>query len=534
MAHKAINNSRSKLPAPNCFDLPDKYTEWRPYQEQAVLNAVDNPLRFTTQICPTGFGKSLLCIATALLKGGRAVYLTSTKGLQKQLLNDFASVGMVDIRGRNAYPCRYVTDGSHCDHGPCVAGFKCPLKGGGCLYYDAYAAASKAPFVVTNYSYWMSINEYGEGLGYFDTIICDEAHDTPDLVSSFLTVTINTADAFVGSLLKGGWNHYTINDWKVWAKSFIPAVDTEIEYYTRLNLEQGGLSRDQRKELVKMRSLKKSMEVISNIHADWVWESVGDKVSFSPVWPAPYCENVLFRDIPNVVLTSATVNLKTVDMLGVMKSDNMIYEYPHTFPIGNRLLTHIPTVRLNYRSGPADINKMLLRIDQIIGPRLDRKGIIHSTSYERRDLIIARSKHRDIMMTHKNRNTEFMVEQFKEADPPRVFVSPAVTTGYDFYGDMCEYQIIVKLPYPDTRNNIMRERVKRDKDYAPYITMQQLVQAVGRPVRSPTDRCESFITDDNIGWFMKVYDYLAPIWFKGAFVQRTVIPPPAPKINNLE
>lgn len=523
----------SILPTPDCFGLPDKYLSWRPYQEQAILNALDNEKRFTTQILPTGSGKSLLGIATALMRGGRVLYLTSTKGLQRQLLNDFHTIGLVDIRGRNSYACRAATDGSMCDHGPCISGYKCPLKGGGCLYFDAYEVAKHAPLVVSNYSYWMSITKYGEGLGDFNTIICDEAHNSPDVVSSFMTITIHTQDAFVSSLLSGGFAHFKLPDWKEWAREKFKVVEDEIAYLLATDRDQGGLSKEQRKDLVHYKKLKKSMEGIANMSDDWLWEweDYNGKVSFSPVWPAAYCERYLFQGIEHVILTSATVNEKTVQMLGVNSADSVIYEYPHTFPLENRLLIHIPTIRLNFRSSPADLEKWRIRIDQIIAKRLDRKGIIHTVSYDRRNMIQTNSKYANIMMTHKSRNTEFMVQKFKDTLPPKVFLSPAVTTGYDFYGDACEYQIIGKLPYPNTRNAILKERTKRDKEYAPYITMQQLIQMVGRAVRSPIDRCESFIIDNNIVWFLNVYNHLAPDWFKGAFISRTVIPAPPKKIR---
>lgn len=521
----------SLLPTPDCFGLPDQYTEWRPYQDQAIVNTIDNPKRFTTLILATGSGKSITCITNALIRGGRALYLTSTKGLQRQLVNDFESIGMVDIRGRNSYQCRMATDGSTCDHGPCITGYKCPLKDqGGCLYYDAYKAARQAPLVVTNYAYWMMISEHGEGLGDFDTLICDEAHDSPDMVSSFMTITIDAAEPFVSSLLKGGYLHFNLEAWKEWAHRYLPAVESEISILTQEAQNNGDLSKSQRKDLVYYKRLKKDMEALTDITDEWLWEVYNDKVSFSPIWPAPYCEKALFRGIPHVIMTSATVNSKTISMLGVTDDDNNLYEYPHTFPLENRMLIHIPTIRLNFRSSPVDLNVWLSRIDQIIKPRLDRKGIIHTVSYDRRDLVCSRSKYKDYMMTHKSKNTEFMVQKFKNADPPAIFVSPSVTTGYDFHGDTCEYQIIGKIPYPDTRAAIIKARIKADYDYGPYIAMQELVQATGRAVRSPTDRAESFIIDDNVLWFLNTYKYLAPNWFKDAFVSRHVIPAPMPKI----
>ena len=84
---------------PSAFGLPKKFDQWRKNQDDAVCSIISNEKRYITQVCPTGFGKSLNYVAAAVLKGGRSVLITSTKGLQTQLLKDFESVGAVDIRG---------------------------------------------------------------------------------------------------------------------------------------------------------------------------------------------------------------------------------------------------------------------------------------------------------------------------------------------------------------------------------------------------------------------------------------------------
>jgi len=98
-----------------------------------------------------------------------------------------------------------------------------------------------------------------------------------------------------------------------------------------------------------------------------------------------------------------------------------------------------------------------------------------------------------------------------------------MATGWDFPDDECRWQIIIKLPYPDTRGNIVKTRAKEDKDFTAYLVMQQLIQAAGRGTRRATDWCETFIIDDNIQWFLGRNQHLSVEWFKGAYkVSRTV------------
>ncbi len=60
--------------------------------------------------------------------------------------------------------------------------------------------------------------------------------------------------------------------------------------------------------------------------------------------------------------------------------------------------------------------------------------------------------------------------------------------------------------------------------------MQELVQAVGRGMRSKDDRCETFIIDDHAAWFINKNKHLAPQSFIEAFTKAKGIPAPLEKL----
>jgi Rad3-related DNA helicase len=421
------------------------------------------------------------------------------------------------------------------DHAPCVLGMACPLRDGGCTYYDRVKQAHASRLVVTNYAYWMTANKYkgrGEAIGNFDLIVCDEAHDTPDIVSSFLSIRLNREKGYVASVIPDGdLRGMTIADWKLWAKQVMPEVTAEMEHVRRQGA--GVYSASAGRKYARMVSLKTDLEtIIRDVDKDWVIATSASEVVLSPVWPAPYVERGLFMGTPNVILTSATVNMKTVDMLGVDRGNILMLEFPHSFPIENRRLIHVPTIRLNYKCTDAQLKVWVARIDQIIGQRLDRKGVVHTVSYKRRDMVLSNSKYERMMITHRRMNTESQVKKFKSSAPPSVLVSPSMATGWDFPYSEAEYQIIGKVAYPDSRDKIVEARQRVDKEYTSYIAMQQLVQACGRGVRAADDRCESFIIDDNITWFIQKYKKFAPRWFWDSYFNARTIPRPPPALTN--
>jgi Rad3-related DNA helicase len=109
-----------------------------------------------------------------------------------------------------------------------------------------------------------------------------------------------------------------------------------------------------------------------------------------------------------------------------------------------------------------------------------------------------------------------------------VLVSPSFSTGWDFAGKHAEYQIIAKLPIPDTRSKVMQARCERDPSYADYLAAQELVQSCGRVVRSAEDRGETILIDDSWSWFKRKAEQHMPKWFR---VRREdELPAPLPKL----
>ena len=424
--------------------------------------------------------------------------------------------GVVDIRGKGNYQCRLNTKIS-CDSGMCAFGVRCHMKDeGGCFYYDRLREARAAKVVITNYAYWMSQNEYGEGVGEFDFLVLDEAHSSPDHVISHTSVSFRKKDS-TNKLL--GLNDSLPNDsatWIDWAKDRLQETKDHMEW-----------AKEQRKEkkFVKLKRLSTKLgKLVDHMNSSWIWDDNPDEVILSPIWPAPFAEEVLFLGIPKVVFTSATVVPKTVALLGVVGEKRE--EYPHSFPLENRPLVHLPTVRMNYKNGPMDERRWLAKIDNIIRDRIGTKGVIHTVSYKRRDLVLANSKYKEYMITHARRNTESVVRNFKRMKAPAILVSPSMTTGWDFPDDECRWQVIIKLPFPDTRGKIIQARSKKDEDFLAYLVMQQLIQATGRGVRNELDWCETFVIDNNIQWFLKKYRHLSVEWFNGAYKESTTIPKP--------
>jgi Rad3-related DNA helicase len=522
---------------PSDLGLPKKFSVWRPRQYDALMEIATSETRFTGICAPTGSGKTAMYMGAALLTGGRTAVLTSTKAQADQVFRDFKRAGLEEIRGQSNFPCRLEEERKPkprqmtVDQAPCHFGVHCDYKENGCHYYDAYrlAASNKTHVVITNYSYWMSIHQYGEGLGHFDTLILDEAHAAPEHLASFLGFEF-TEDDF-DYLVDRPVGFRDLDDWASWGLGW--KIRLEIRLNTLTGAVRDGESRFI-EESCKVKTLAMKMDRLSRASAGWVHDDIEVRGKrnrtthkrFDPVDPSNFAEGVLFRGIKKVVLVSATLRPKTLDLLGIPADDRLFVEYPSSFPVVRRPIVWIPTARVDFRSDEDSLARWRDRIDQIVGRRLDRKGIILPVSYNRQQFILLNSRHANVMLDHARRGTEDALDAFRRARAPKVLVSPSISTGVDLPYEDCEYIIIAKVPFPSTQSAIMRERCRKDPTLQNYLAAIELVQSAGRGMRAEDDWCEIFIIDDHIQWFYKKAGKFIPKSFHEAFRCEDIPPKP--------
>jgi len=531
----------SPLPPPSTFGVDKlKFPEWRVFQADAVMDIISSPSRYNLLVAGTGFGKSLSYLILCLTYGGRALILTSTKALQHQLITDFSGMGIIEIKGKGNYRCkRLPDDDSACDKGPCNYNQNCEFKSGGCFYYDQVYKARQSQIVITNYSYWTYLNkallsrrgkggdgqdEYG--IGDFDLIICDEAHDVPDRVADAYSIRFSSKNLVENQVIsKFKWTN-SVDDWSKWAIWAQEHLKTVLS-----NAKRDSKTMIAYKANNALRKIKEGLGYIETVGKDQI-VVVPDKkwgvLRIAVIWPYEIGREVLFPgSVKKVVFTSATVRPKTVNMLGIGEGEFELFEYPHSIPVNRRMLTHIPCIYLNYRTKPIQLREWVSKADRIIRPRIDIgwNGLFHTVSYSRRDTVLRDSRVSQYMMSASAQDMQSQIEKFKRSQG-MVFVHPALTTGYDFPYDTCRFQIIGKLPFPDRSDPVVKLRSDRDKEYSPYTTMQTLIQTCGRIVRAPNDWGETFCIDNTISKFIWKYKKFAPDWFHGSYRSMDRIPKP--------
>lgn len=515
---------------PADLNLPVKFKEFREPQLRKLEDLFGVDVRTNACNLPTGFGKTSFYVAYSRLLSElrnrpiRTVINTATKALQQQIWDDFSMMGLADVRGRNNYSCPMY---GNCDNG---YEHECHLSTTlGCKYTKHVDVASRSELISTNYAYWMSARSNNpaaleptnsDGAYPIDLLICDEAHQAFEELARHVSVHIPYE--YCGGFPFDGESVITSEErldairlWSVVRGKEVRQSQTEYE-------NQAGYKKNP--DWVALERIRKEFMKVYRLNKDWVYRlhdrrPGGDGASgldFDCIWPAPYASR-LWSGVPKILLVSGTLTPYSVELLGVnVKNENETYytSEKSTFPANRYPIIHIPTVRLNYESTDADYARVISTMDEIIEARLDRKGIIQPVSYARGERALESSRYKHLMLSNKSSRTiTDTVRQFKLADPPSILVSPSVSTGFDFPDEDAEYMIILKVPYPNRSDILMKARCDSDRRYYMHSTVQTLVQMCGRGMRHEQDRCETFILDDSVSMLKVVGSKFAPPGF---------------------
>jgi ATP-dependent DNA helicase DinG len=485
---------------------------------------------------PTGSGKSLMYMAAAALTPGRTVALTANLGLQDQIEGDYRSMGLQDMRGQGNYLCKALFyDGEYahlhdqskglpmCDEGPCHVNLPCSLKEVGCEYYDRLRRVRGAPLVSTSYALWLAQKQHSQGLGTVDLLVLDEAHAAEDELARALTIKLDRWLCQAVNLHPP--LNYSISQWRDWAVYHANRLKAKLD---EMPHSQSGSDMKYRRRLKAAERLLRAMAAMKP--GNWIEDSTPDALIFQILHPAQYAEDLLFQGAKKVVLTSATLTAKTLALLGIPQDQALLWECPSRFPVARRPITYVPTVRVDNRMTKAHQQMLYTRVNQSMGVRLDRKGLIHSVSYKRAEQVKQASDTPERLIIPPSGKVTETVLAFKQAPvipgyPAPWLISPSLSTGWDFPDDTCRVQVVLKMPFPSP-SKLLTARSQVDDQYLPYLMIQALVQSVGRGVRHDLDWCETLIFDDHWAWIRFKYKHLIVKWFLDACRESKTLPPP--------
>lgn len=511
---------------PSDLGLPLKFKKFRSYpgfsQWDTAVGISSAEYRFSGLQAPPGCGKTTINIAASrLLDSSRTLYLTVNKPLQNQLMNDFADseINLFNLIGHSAYPCanRRVDDSGD------ISEIECSEGRDSCPYWQDVEKSLSRTHVSSNIANWVTIAKIGDKdrFGKFDLLILDEAHNLEKLLCDLLAIKFSRRGVYELIECNMPKIDESVRVWIEWARVCHLVCVRHIAESRRID----ALDRVKSTLTKRLERLAKNLLTVAEIDDDWIVESTSTGAQLTPVFADRYAEEYLFRGIPRVILSSATLTRKDFEYLGIDNDNSHLIEIESGFDAARRPFYYWPTTKVDRDMVEGQIIKVVNRMDRYYDSRqaLGWKGLIHTVSYEHAKTISKFSKHN--IITHIPRDKQRAIDNFMSRTDPCILASPVISEGMDFSGDAARCQFIWKVPTKYSKDPLIAARKKRDPKYPYYLAAKDMLQMTGRICRSMTDYGETVIFDCHWGnWMISAVPW--PKYFRSSWRTIKEIPPP--------
>lgn len=490
-----------------------------------IINAIDNGFRYIIVEAGTGTGKSAIAATLASIYESSYI-LTVTKQLQDQYIDDFNNISLV--KGRGNFTCSRDYELS-CDEGKCILeADACENPKTDCDYYLQKHHALNSKTVISNYHYMILELNYVGDFTKRHLMICDEAHNLENVLMSQLKIEFSTDD--LKKYLKLDITEEMLfelenGDYDVWLLFIQEIRDSFIRELEKIrNLGKPHLAEKISHIKQRISDCNRFIENVTYDPYSWVFDYNRDYdvLEFKPLKVDNYARNTLFEYGDVCIFMSATIlDYKFfAKCLGLEEDEIYAIRRKSPFDLKRNPVISVGEYDLSHKNIKENGPKTIPIIKDILKKHESDKGIIHTVSGTCRDYISS-SITDSRLMEHNTQNRSEQLESFRNSSQPKVLISPSMNEGVDLPGDLCRFQIIYKLPYPDLSDKQIRLRANADEDWYNYKTALALVQTYGRGMRFEEDSCTTYIIDSRIRQFV-AHDQFLPDSFKYLFRQNNL------------
>lgn len=508
--------------------LPKWVTSLRPHQVTAVREIVahfDEGKQVVFLDAPVGAGKTLIGeLVRRELGVRRGLYICTDKALQDQVLRDFDYARV--LKGRANYipdlaygtvtceDCQLSGAGSVCNW--CTDNSNCPYQVAKELCIGRRVEGvweGGAKLGVLNTAYLLTAGNYARSLPRYEFVVADECDMLEGALVSFIEYNV---PEWIGKLVHLqapkkavrkpkliAWLHEAADLVAAWVGDNPNRLD--VKKMRKLESFISETHQTARYLQLDVDAAKKHVDDDSDEDSAGRWiRDYGDNwnqvpyLKLRPVTVAQYGAKNLWRHGYKWLCMSGTIisSDELADSLG-LPLDYATVTIPSSFPVENRPIIIAPIANLTRAAGDEDHNKLVYAVEQIAAKH-DGRVLVHSVSYALTKMLYETVNvpgRRKVQYTNAKGKAEALREYLRHENA--ILFAPSMDRGVDLAGDKCAVQIIAKCPFPSLGDKQVASRLHLPGGQQWYAvkTARDIVQMTGRGVRSETDKCVTYILD---------------------------------------
>lgn len=523
----------------------------RPVQTELLdftINSIKSNKKYIVLDAPTGTGKSYFtCMFMDWFKkkfdiSAQFDILTNSKILQEQYTRDFDF--MNSLWGRASYQCeKYQCDCGVGSEWARLQNTKCD----NCPYTVAKYKFENGDVALTNFHLFLTYMIYMPGAWKRSSrvLIIDEGHEFDNVFCDFITTKLSKP-----LLKRNGFNDYDVekvfNELPLYPEEML--IDQFVDF---INSKVIPVAKSVQARLLSeadegnIKSLEYAQSLTNNIQKwdilsteygedpdNWILEvekiTKKDKknavieeyyeMTAQPVWAHKYLAENIWNNYDYIIFMSGTILDKNLfcKMNGLDADYASYLSVDSPFPAENRPIYFFRNIgKQTFKTKDIVWPKQKEVLKKILKRHKNEKGIIHTANYELQGWVRDQINDKRFL-AHKSDNRSETLQEHYNSDEPTVLISPSMMVGVDLKDELSRHQTILKIPYPNLKSKKIKKRMDTMKEWYGLKTVQDLIQAYGRSVRSADDEAATYVLDGCFADLLKWNNHLFPHWIKEA------------------
>ena len=263
---------------------------------------------------------------------------------------------------------------------------------------------------------------------------------------------------------------------------------------------------------------------------EWVWKvgwasykgSNHPKLTLQPLYARTFMQSLIWRRAEFYIVSSATllnpnIFLHEVGLDRILKKEEVLHiTIPSTFPVENRPIIDRTNGKLTRDKLDQNFYPAVKILERILDQEEGKNLAVHCHSYRNSIGIqnMIDTKYKNRLVTHTSETREEALETWKNSRG-KVFLSVSFEEGQDWLGDICEAQVLFKVPFLDLADQRVARRLeKRDWKWYYNEALKTTVQSYGRAVRSEDDKARFYVIDASFVDLLRRCKGDIPRWIK--------------------
>lgn len=518
---------------------------------QVLTEFFDNDKQNVVLNAPTGIGKSILgaviagCVESLSeqTNGLSSIILMGTNGLAKQYSESFDHLDhhkFFQIKGASNYPCAFMeaqpsatsTTGEECCK-PLLHEMEVSKYCRGCEFDHAKKMVNKTANLITNFSYFLTASLNSGHLEPRTLHIFDEAHTFNDAYTSFTEILITSEllgkyvselsnvndrcneEAAALAMLKQKLENNEVHESSyeqiinILMKIYESAASTLTSQSSLIAGHDKVLAMKYAKMAKKYENNYQRIKFLIEGEYEHVFDNTAPNcAAIKTIFVSDSIEACLGKK--NLFMSATITENIAWNIIGLDQENSAFIMLDPVFPPENKPIFFIGKHSLNFNTlkDPEVLNNLKTSVQKISERYPDSKGLLIAPSFYLGS-VVAKNVKGVRLFEHVSGGKKLpeLIKEFKAYKGGALLVSPSIWEGFDIAES--DYQILLKAPYASLGD----KRIKYICDNYPIVyqemTLLKILQGIGRSVRSPTDRADTYMLDAGIE---KLFNSKSNLW----------------------